>query len=110
MFHRAHHDLAALQAEQRDVAWSSLKLLPKPQLNPLRLTRSLANKRFRQRHSFDILHFGLACSGFRSCVASDERPLMPLLRDRYGSPRYPEPLMGRDATTWFVYGRFRGGV
>lgn len=65
------------EAEQRDVAWSSLKLLPKPQLNPLRLT-----------------------SGFRSCVASDERPLMPLLRDRYGSPRYPEPLMGRDATTW----------
>ena len=98
-----------LKAEQRDVAWSSLKLLPKPQLNPLRLTRSLANKYFCKRHSFDVLYFRLACSGFRSCVASDERPLMPLLRDRYGSPRYPEPLMGRDATTWLVHRRLRAG-
>ena len=34
---------------------------------------------------------------------------MPLLRDRYGSPRYPEPLMGRDATTWLVHRRLRAG-
>ena len=35
--------------------------------------------------------------------------MMPLLRDHYGSPRYPEPLMGRDATTWPVDRRLRGG-